>query len=111
MGCIWGKIVGKLTDSLVGGIAGVNPYMGTLGTVGLARYAIQVALAYELDARQIPSNWTTGYWLKDSTGPGQPAGDIYGTEVFEVSIRPPMLRLILAQYQPPRLCPIVPRRH
>jgi purine nucleoside permease len=31
--------------SLIGGIAGVNPYVATLGSVGFARYAVQVALA------------------------------------------------------------------
>jgi purine nucleoside permease len=44
------------------GIAGINPYQGTLGTAAFARFAVQVALQYELDARQMPSNWTTGYW-------------------------------------------------
>ena len=66
-------------------IADVNPFEGTLGSVGLARYAVQVALAYKLDARQIPANWTTGYWLQGSDMPGETTTDIYGTEVFEVS--------------------------
>lgn len=72
--------------SLFAGIAGVNPYVATTGSVGLARYAVQVALAYELDARQIPSNWTTGYWVQGTKRPGTLEGaNIYGTEVFEVS--------------------------
>ena len=71
---------------MIAGIAGVNPYIGTLGTVGFARYAVQAGLAYELDARQIPDNWTTGYFLQGTTQPGQTTTEIYGTEVFEVSI-------------------------
>jgi purine nucleoside permease len=75
----------KKTYFVILGIAGINPYQGTLGSVGIAQFAVQVALAYEIDARQMPSNWTEGYWLQGSSGPGQPAGQIYGTEVFEVS--------------------------
>ncbi|KAK1925972.1 purine nucleoside permease [Papiliotrema laurentii] len=71
--------------SFIAGIAGINPYMGTTGSVGLARFAVQVALAYEIDSRQIPSNWTTGYFLQGSTEPGKRAGNIYGTEVFELN--------------------------
>ncbi|KAK8843339.1 hypothetical protein IAR55_006995 [Kwoniella newhampshirensis] len=73
------------TYFLIAGIAGVNPFTGTLGSVGFARYAVQVALAYEIDARQIPSNWTTGYYLFGSDGPGEPASTIYGTEVYELN--------------------------
>ena len=46
---------------MVGGIAGINPKIATLGSVTFARYAVQVALQYEFDAREIPDNFTTGY--------------------------------------------------
>ena len=71
--------------SLIAGIAGVNPYMGTLGSVSLARFAVQVALAYEIDARQIPSNWSTGYYLYGTYAPDEKATYAYGTEVFELN--------------------------
>jgi purine nucleoside permease len=45
---------------MIGGIAGVNPEVGTLGSVGFARYAVQVALQYEIDMRDLPDNFTTG---------------------------------------------------
>ncbi|KAK4704620.1 hypothetical protein P7C70_g1579, partial [Phenoliferia sp. Uapishka_3] len=48
------------TYFLIAGIAGINPYHGTLATAAFARFAIQVALEYEIDARQMPANWTTG---------------------------------------------------
>lgn len=74
--------------SLVGGIAGVNPHFGTLGTVGLARYAVQVALAHEIDAREMPANWSTGYFALQTRAPGTLKGvEIYGTEVFELNTR------------------------
>lgn len=50
----------KSTYFLVGGIAGINPKSGTICDVTFARYAIQVALQYEFDAREIPSmNYST----------------------------------------------------
>ena len=45
---------------MIAGIAGVSPKVATLGSVTFARYAIQVALQYEFDAREIPDNFTTG---------------------------------------------------
>ncbi|ORY77643.1 purine nucleoside permease [Leucosporidium creatinivorum] len=72
---------------LVAGIAGINPYHGTLGTAAFARFSVQVGLEYELDARQMPSNWTTGYWALGSSQPGElpDTSDLYGTEVFELN--------------------------
>ncbi|SCV73346.1 BQ2448_7272 [Microbotryum intermedium] len=77
----------KKTYFLIAGIAGVNPYAGTLGSAAFARFAVQVALQYELDARQMPSNWTTGYWMKSTRAPGQLAAtkELYGTELFELN--------------------------
>lgn len=45
---------------MIAGIAGISPKVATLGSVTFARYAIQVALQYEFDAREIPENFTTG---------------------------------------------------
>ena len=39
------------TYFLIAGIAGINSKFGTLGSVALARYAVQVDLQYEFDAR------------------------------------------------------------
>lgn len=41
---------------------------------------------YEVDARQIPANWTSGYFLFGTSEPGEPAKKLYGTEVFEVGV-------------------------
>lgn len=75
----------KSTYFLIGGIAGINPKYGTLADVAFSKYAIQVALQYEFDAREIPSNYTTGYVPQGAFAPNQYPGSIYGTEVFEVS--------------------------
>ncbi|CCC05583.1 unnamed protein product [Sordaria macrospora k-hell] len=69
----------------VGGIAGVNPKYSTLGGVALSRYVIQVTLQYELDAREKPDNFSTGYFAYGTEGPSEYPASIYGTEVFEVN--------------------------
>ena len=73
------------TYFLIGGIAGINPHEGTLGDVTFARYAVQVALQYEFDAREIPDNFSTGYFPQGSTNPTEYPQSIYGTEAFEVN--------------------------
>ncbi|KAJ7108494.1 purine nucleoside permease [Mycena epipterygia] len=73
------------TYFLIAGIAGVNPKVATIGSVTFARYAVQVALQYEFDAREIPADFPTGYFPQGSTAPGQLPGWWDGTEVFEVN--------------------------
>lgn len=77
----------KLTSTyfLIAGIGGINPEVTTVSSVTFARYAIQVALQYEFDPREIPANFSTGYVPQGSTTADQYPGDIYGTEVFEVN--------------------------
>ncbi|KAJ7609478.1 purine nucleoside permease [Roridomyces roridus] len=75
----------KETYFLTAGIAGVNPKVATIGSVTFARYAVQVGLQFEIDAREIPSNFPTGYFAQGSTGPGMLPVSIYGTEVFELN--------------------------
>lgn len=46
---------------LVAGIAGGHPDRISLGSAAWARWVLDADLAYEIDAREIPSDWTTGY--------------------------------------------------
>ncbi|KAL3470005.1 purine nucleoside permease [Aspergillus californicus] len=73
------------TYFLIAGIAGISPEVGTIAGVTFARFAVQVALQYEFDAREIPMNMSTGYIPQGATAPGQYPTSIYGTEVFEVN--------------------------
>lgn len=73
------------TYFMVAGIAGVNPEVATISSVTFARYAVQVALQYEFDPREIPANYSTGYIPQGSTSPDEYPQSIYGTEVFEVN--------------------------
>ncbi|KAF2453567.1 purine nucleoside permease [Lineolata rhizophorae] len=73
------------TYFLIAGVAGINPKAGTIGSVGFARYAVQVDLRYEFDARQIPADWATGYVPSGSSRPDEYPQIIYGTEVYELN--------------------------
>ncbi|RDX44750.1 purine nucleoside permease [Lentinus brumalis] len=73
------------TYFLIAGIAGISPKLGTLGTVTFARFAVQVGLQYEFDAREKPDNFTTGYVPQGSFSPDEFPQELYGTEVFEVN--------------------------
>jgi purine nucleoside permease len=46
---------------LVAGIAGINPMRGSLGSAAWAEWVVDGDLAREIDAREIPAGWKTGY--------------------------------------------------
>ncbi|MBE2215670.1 MAG: purine nucleoside permease [Opitutaceae bacterium] len=46
---------------LVAGIAGVDPHDASLGSAAWAEWLVDGDLAHEIDAREIPDDWTTGY--------------------------------------------------
>lgn len=46
---------------LVAGVAGINPARGSLGSAAWAEWVVDGDLAREIDAREIPSDWKTGY--------------------------------------------------
>ncbi|KAJ5746756.1 hypothetical protein N7520_011938 [Penicillium odoratum] len=73
------------TYFFVAGIAGVNPQKATLGSATFARFAVQVALQYEIDIRELPSTYKTGYIPLGADYPDQYPTSIYGTEVFELN--------------------------
>ncbi|KHN95444.1 Purine nucleoside permease [Metarhizium album ARSEF 1941] len=75
----------RKTYFLFAGIAGVNPHYATVGSVAIARYAVQVALQYEIDPRSLPQDWPTGYISYGREYPLQYPSVVYGTEVFEVN--------------------------
>jgi purine nucleoside permease len=70
---------------LVAGIAGVDPADGTLGSALWARYAIDGGLQWEIDARQIPKEWSTGRLGIFSPTPKDKPKPDYGTEVFHLN--------------------------
>ncbi|KAH7141345.1 purine nucleoside permease, partial [Dactylonectria estremocensis] len=75
----------KKTYFILAGIAGVNPKHATLGSVTLARFGIQPALQYEIDPREAPETWKTGYFSFGTQSPLEYPTEFYGTEVFELN--------------------------
>jgi len=53
---------------LVAGIAGIDPADGSIGSAAWAEWVVDGDLAHEIDAREIPAGWKTGYvpWRKSA---------------------------------------------
>ena len=75
------------TYFLIGGIAGINPACGTLGSVSFARYAVQVGLEYEIDPRELANNYTNGYIPLGAKAPLDYPVFLYGSEAFELNVK------------------------
>jgi purine nucleoside permease len=52
----------KRTYFVIGGIAGIDPLRGTIGSAAWARYVVDSGIAHEIDARELPRGWTDGYF-------------------------------------------------
>lgn len=74
---------------VVAAIAGVDPNQASVGSAAWANYVVDGDLAYEIDAREIPSGWSTGYVPLARSSPYQqpvpPANSINGDQVFRLS--------------------------
>src|SRR5271168_2988287 len=64
---------------IVAGIGGGDPADVSVGSAVWANHVVDGDLAFEIDARQIPASWPTGYLpLRKGTPYEQPADDNYG---------------------------------
>ncbi|MBU3002886.1 cupin domain-containing protein [Paraglaciecola arctica] len=54
---------------LVAGIAGVDPADASIGSAAWATWLLDGDLAHQIDAREIPNNWSTGYFPLFTTDP------------------------------------------
>lgn len=73
------------TYFLVAGIAGINPKQGTLGTAAWAHYLVEFGTQWELDSRDVPQQWPTGYLGINTKGPDEKPPLDYKTELFELN--------------------------
>jgi purine nucleoside permease len=74
----------RQTYFLIAGIAGIDPARGTLGTAAWARYLVDVGIAHELDAREMPKGWASGYFGIMTKGPGEKPKFDYHTELAQL---------------------------
>jgi len=64
---------------IVAGIGGGDPADVSVGSAVWVDHVVDGDLAFEIDARQIPVSWTTGYVpLRKGSPYEQPASDVYG---------------------------------
>ena len=57
---------------LIAGISGVDPEDASLGSAAWAEYIVDGDLAHEIDPREIPEDWNTGYFPRNATKPYDP---------------------------------------
>ncbi len=74
----------RQTYFLVAGVAGIDPLRGTIGSVAWARYVVDIGIAHEIDAREMPAGWPDGYFGVLTDGPGELPKFDYRTEVFRL---------------------------
>lgn len=74
----------RRTYFLVAGIAGMDPAMGTTGSAAWARWLVDFGIAHEIDAREMPKGWATGYHGIMTKGPGEKPKFDYKTEAFRL---------------------------
>ncbi|MCW7536506.1 purine nucleoside permease [Aquabacterium sp. A7-Y] len=74
----------RKTYFLIAGIAGIDPARGTLGTAAWARWLVDVGIAHEIDAREMPRHWRSGYFGIMTKGPGEKPKFDYRTEAFQL---------------------------
>jgi purine nucleoside permease len=74
----------RRTYFLIAGIAGINPEHGTIGTAAWARYLVDVDIAHEIDAREMPPGWPDGFFGVLTDGQHQKPRFDYRTELFQV---------------------------
>ena len=75
------------TYFMVAGIAGIDPQQGTVGSAAWAKYLVDFGIQWEIDGREIPSGWNTGYLGINTTSPADKPPLDYRTEVFQLNTR------------------------
>jgi purine nucleoside permease len=70
---------------LIAGIAGVDPEDASIGSAAWAEYLVDGDLAHEIDAREIPKDWPTGYFARETRKPYDPNKPKSTGEVFRLN--------------------------
>jgi purine nucleoside permease len=70
---------------IIAGIAGGSPERTSLGSANWARWVVDADLGYEIDAREIPADWSTGYIPLRKTRPFEPPAAPSENQVFALN--------------------------
>ena len=71
---------------LVAGIAGIDPEDASIGSAVWSAYLVDGDLGYEIDAREIPSGWQSGFFPLSTAFPSDPDRPAPRGEVFVTNI-------------------------
>ena len=75
----------RRTYFMIAGIAGIDPMQGTLGSAAWAKYLVDFGIQWELDAREKPDSWPSGFIGINTKGPADKPPLDYKTEVFRLN--------------------------
>jgi purine nucleoside permease len=75
----------RRTYFMIAGIAGIDPMRGTLGSAAWAKYLVDFGIQWEVDAREKPDGWPSGFLGINTKGPDEKPPLDYRTEVFELN--------------------------
>lgn len=70
---------------LVAGIAGIDPEDASIGSAAWAEWLVDGDLAHEIDPREIPKDWKTGYFARGTQGPNDTKVPESAGEVFRLN--------------------------
>ena len=70
---------------LIAGIAGASPERASLGSAVWARWVVDGDLGYEIDSREIPPDWTTGYVPLKKTKPFEEPAESQPGQVYALN--------------------------
>jgi purine nucleoside permease len=62
---------------IIAGVAGVDPHKASVASTAWAKYVVDGDLGYEIDAREIPPDWSTGYVPLGRSSPYQPPSQAF----------------------------------
>jgi purine nucleoside permease len=71
---------------LIAGIAGIDPEDASIGSVAWSAYLVDGDLGHQIDAREMPEDWDTGFFARRTQFPfdperGEPRGEMFRTNV------------------------------
>jgi purine nucleoside permease len=73
------------TYFMIAGIAGIDPAQGTVGSAAWAKYLVDFGIQWEIDGREKPRGWPSGFTGINTKGPGDKPAEDYRTEVFALN--------------------------
>ncbi len=77
-----GQLDLSATYFVIAELARIDPSQGTTNSAVWIHDVVDAGIAWEIDARALPTGWTTGYLGIDATSPTDPPPIAFGTEHF-----------------------------